>query len=371
LETVAPFVLAYYSRLALLDWWINGLKRAQGITLTMLSVKQFAVGSLERSRQMFFGSRSQFLIRVGVAVIALFAIAIATTAVEAECPAPSVRDCRADGGLKFNGKAWTTACGPNTMLAGHDPICQDIAQCQAAGGFGKFLQGVTENCRAKSFDGYFGLDGITFGILDFTANNLPALFEIYDQQSPDKFKQIFGDLHLPMTGECVDPHWVCQQNRAGFFNCDPKFHTAFERSVRDPELQKTQLKLALRQYTERINHIRQLGLKTEYGLVSLAVVKNNLKDGEKHPECSPTKWKQQCQNRGSEAEVVDCMMQKYVDGTCRGNDKPGSDRGTRNRFKSIEDTFRNHKDDPYREPSPSAIEGCSTRWGQTSGRVPR
>jgi hypothetical protein len=249
------------------------------------------------------------------------------------------------------------------MQGGHDGICEEIAQCPAAGGFGKFLQAVSGNCRSKTFDGYYGLDGLTFGILDFTSNELPPLFEIYQQQSPDAFHQIFGGLNLPLHDMCLDPEWVCQRNRAGALNCDRDFRAAFERSVQDPDLQKGQLELALRQYAKRIKRFRSLGLHTQYGLVALAVVANNLPN---RPACKPAIWKQQCQTRrGTEAEVVDCMMQKYVEGACRN-----SAEGARRRAQEIEQVFRNHKNELYQEPDLHAIVACSMRWGQGSGAHP-
>jgi hypothetical protein len=293
-------------------------------------------------------------------VLACFATSIVTSPVGAACPTgPLCRDAPPKGGLNHNGKVWTTSCGPNTMRGGHDLICQDIAQCRAAGGFGKFVQAVSGNCRSKTFDSYYGLDGMTFGILDFTSNELPTLFEIYQQRSPESFKQAFGDLTLPISGQCLDPKWVCEQNRSGYLNCDPHFHAAFERSVRDPNLEKGQLELALRQYVSRIARFRGLGLKTQYGLVSLAVVANNLPN---RPECRPATWKQQCQDQRNEAELVDCMMQKYVDGACRN-----STEGARRRAHDIQQVFQDDKNTLYREPDLLAIEACSTHWGQGSG----
>jgi hypothetical protein len=219
----------------------------------------------------------------------------------------------------------------------HDSICEDIAQCATAGSFGKFLRAVTGECRAKSFDGYFGLDGLTFGILDYTSDKLPALFEIYQQSSPEAFNQTFGSLNLPMTDKCLDPQWVCNQNRAANLVCDSKFHDAFERSVSDPYLQKGQLKLALEMYHSRIKRFQSLGLRTEYGIVALAVVANNLR---KDRACQPPTWKKQCQGRGDESAVVDCMMQKYVQGVCRH-----SARGTQGRANQIAQLFQDHKKD--------------------------
>jgi hypothetical protein len=319
---------------------------------------------LPRRDDLFVGCHSPSLMVLLAAMAALFVTGLAATPVEAVCPTAALcRDKPPKGALKHNSGVWTTSCGPNTMQGGHDLICEDIAQCQAAGGFGKFLQAVSGNCRSKTFDGYYGLDGMTFGILDFTSNELPLLFEIYQQQSPDAFHQTFGGLNLPIHDMCLDPEWVCQRNRSGALNCDRDFRAAFERSIRDPDLQKGQLELALRQYMKRIERFRSLGLRTQYGLVALAVVANNLPN---RPACKPATWKQQCQTRrGTEAEVVDCMMQKYVEGACRN-----SAAGARRRAREIEQVFRNHKNELYQEPDVQAIVACSMRWGQGSGAHP-
>lgn len=249
-------------------------------------------------------------------------------------------------------------CSPNALPEGYDLICEDIVSCPAAGGFGKFLQAVTGGCRSKTFDGYHGLDGLTFGILDWTSDNLPAVFEIYKRRFPEKFEPIFGALHLPFNEMCLDPKWVCEKNRSGFLNCDPNFRSAFECSVRDPDLQKGQLEFVLHQFAKRIEKFQHLGLKTEYGLVSMAVVANNLRP---KSECKPENWIHECKSRGSETQIVDCMLDKYVQGECRG-----SPDGTKRRRAVIEKVFRNQKDDLYNKPELSAIESCSTKWGQSS-----
>jgi len=286
----------------------------------------------------------------------------ATQTAEITCPgAPECRDTAPRGKLLHDGN-WTSPCNPNNLQGGDDPICEDIVRCPAAGGFGKFLRGVTSECTSKTFDGYYGLDGLTFGILDMTSDNLPAVFEIYKRRFPEKFDAIFGALHLPFNGMCLDPKWVCEHNRSGALNCDPNFRSAFERSVRDPDLQKGQLEFAFHEYTKRIEKAQRLGLKTQYGLVSMAVVENNLRAGS---ECRPETWMQECKSRGPEAQIVDCMLDRYLQGACRG-----SSSGTKRRRELIEKVFLNDKDDLYKNPELSAIESCSSNWGKGSGAHP-
>lgn len=95
----------------------------------------------------------------------------------------SLGHCRADapaGGALLhkpnsNGNLiWTSPCGDNTATRRADPVCEEIASGPATGRGGKFLKSVTFNCKVKHFDGYFGLDGITFGILDWTAASLTS-----------------------------------------------------------------------------------------------------------------------------------------------------------------------------------------------------
>lgn len=278
------------------------------------------------------------------------------------CPGAALcRDVPPKGKLIHKG-VWKSPCSPNALSGGHDLICEDIVQCPAAGGFGKFLQAVSGNCRSKTFDGYFGLDGLTFGILDWTADNLPAVFETYKRRFPAKFDSIFGALHLPFNGQCLDPKWVCEKNRSGSLSCDPAFRAAFERSVRDPDLQKAQLDFALHQFLGRVARFQRLELKTQYGLVSMAVVANNLRPT---AQCQPETWKQQCRDRSSEPQVVDCMLDKYVQGACRG-----SAAASKRRRDVIEEVFRGHKEELYTTPDLTAIERCSSKWGQSSGAHP-
>jgi len=298
------------------------------------------------------------------AIASLVAITLLTPAHGTELTCPGADECREGpprGKLNHN-SVWTSPCPPNALREGHDLICEDIADCPAAGGFGKFLRAVSGECRSKTFDGYFGLDGLTFGILDWTSDNLPAVFEIYRRRFPAKFDSVFGALQLPFSGVCLDPKWVCEKNRSGYLSCDPAFRTAFEQSVRDPELQRGQLDFAVHQFLSRVARYETLGLKTQYGVVAMAVVANNLRST---PQCKPATWMQQCKNHESEPQVVDCMLDKYVQGACRG-----SADGSRRRREVIQKVFRDHKSDPYTTPDLTAIEDCSSKWGQSSGAHP-
>jgi hypothetical protein len=59
--------------------------------------------------------------------------------------------------------AWVSPCQPNSEVQHLDETCDRITKCTAAGTFGLFLKAVTGGCKSKSFDGYYGLDGLTYG----------------------------------------------------------------------------------------------------------------------------------------------------------------------------------------------------------------
>ena len=122
---------------------------------------------------------------VGVAVVVgAAAVMMPARGQAASCPAISIQQCRAtapDGGLLHepNSKGhviWTSRCEPKGIKQHLDTLCDQISQCAAAGGFGLFLRAVTDDCQAKSFGNVFGLDGLTFGILDWTEDNLSARY---------------------------------------------------------------------------------------------------------------------------------------------------------------------------------------------------
>jgi hypothetical protein len=296
-----------------------------------------------------------------LALLAVSSLALIPAAAHAGCR--SAQLCRSGpdkgGKLKYNHSTWSSPCSPNGEKGGTDQICKDITQCSAAGAFGKFLQAVTHECHGKTFDGYYGLDGLTFGILDFTSNELPQVFEIARKADATKFDSIFADAGLQMSGDCLDTHWVCDMNKSGKLNCDTKFRHAFEKFVTDPGMQKAQLKLAINQFLARINRFKSLGLHTQYGLVAMAVVANNLRGV---AACRPATWKQKCADKGSEGEMVDCMLDEYAENACRHTKS-----GSQGRAREIKKVFEGHKSARYESPDVARIAACSSKWGSGSG----
>jgi hypothetical protein len=281
-----------------------------------------------------------------------------------QCPSgPAVcRDTAPAGALlhKPNSSGnlvWTTTCGPNTMKSNLDPVCQQISACPAAGGFGKFLQAVTSNCREKHFAGYFGLDGMTFGILDWTANNLPPMLKAYELRNKPQYDEFFDKVGLRMKDGCLDPTWACENNRQGRLMCDAGFHQAFATALRTTDFQKSQVDLALSQYEERLRRFASLGLRTEYGNTVMAVLANNLRPVE---ACRPEKWKQLCAGQQDETRLVNCMLDQYVRNTCRG-----SARGSESRANAIKAVFAGAPASENIHPTVDAVIACSDKWGTT------
>ncbi|MFM0125902.1 hypothetical protein P0D73_44985 [Paraburkholderia sp. RL18-101-BIB-B] len=285
------------------------------------------------------------------------------------CPSLSMDKCRAtsEAGGKLlrqltSGKdphlVWLSPCGmsANKSDSRLDPLCQQIANCPASGAFGGFLSAVTGECRSKQFDGYFGLDGMTFGILDFTQDNFPDIVQAFRKRSQERFDQIFGKLGIPMKKGCVDAHWLCDANRQGNLTCDPKFYAVMREAVHDPIFKQAQIDIALKKYTQRLKKWASLGLKTEYGNVAMITVDNNLRDG---PQCRPAAWKAACTGKsGGEAALVDCMLRKYMKGACRGN---GKTEAAWNRGNAIMKRYEGRKDILMRPVSTEAIYACATK----------
>jgi hypothetical protein len=285
-----------------------------------------------------------------------------------ECPDAEL--CRPGGALlhqpNSNGHLiWTTPkCqGPNAPTdwsngapSHPDKICQQISSCTAAGGFGRFLQAVTGGCHEKHFDGYFGLDGMTFGILDWTSDNLPRILQAYQLRGKDKFEQLFGPLNLPIKNGCLDPKWACNSNKQGELMCAPGFHRAFKSSLRTAEFQKAQIDYALKEYEKRIARFSSLALQTDYGNVAMAVVANNLLPTK---ACRPATWKKVCEGQTNERKLVDCMLQEYGKYNCRG-----SQGATQQRLKAIKRVFAGAQSTDIVHPTADAVIACSDSWGQ-------
>ena len=151
---------------------------------------------------------------------------------------------------------------PSEYPTKSDLICNQIAACTGAGGFGKFLQAVTGDCSAKHFEGYFGLDGMTFGILDWTWHNFPGVLKAYQERSPSSFAEKLGALNMPMKNGCVDATWTCNANKNADLMCKPSFHSAFSSALKTPEFRKAQMDYALWEYEKRLARFAGLGLTT-------------------------------------------------------------------------------------------------------------
>lgn len=280
------------------------------------------------------------------------------------CPAQPVKSCQStapQGALLHTPNThgvpvWTTACGPNTFPQTLDRICDEISRCQAAGGFGKFLDAVTGQCRSKHFAGYFGLDGMTFGILDWTEDNLPTLLRAYRRQSPASFDATLGALGLPMQGECLDAKWACENNRQGRLMCVQEFSAAFRQAIGTAEFQQAQVSVALDDYEHRLKRFAGLGLQTEYGNIAMLTVANNLV---KSDACTPAAWKAACAGRPDEKAVVDCMLDRYVEHACRG-----SPEGSARRRDDIKRTFAGASGSGIVHPTREAVIACAASWGQ-------
>jgi hypothetical protein len=252
---------------------------------------------------------------------------------------------------------WTTACGPNSSSAGPDPICREISACPAAGGFGKFLQAVTFDCKTKHFDGYFGLDGMTFGILDWTSNNLPPILAAFKNRNSSKYESIFGNLDLQMRDGCLDPNWACDKNKQGYFMCDAHFRPAFSAAVKDDDFQKAQVDVALGEYEGRLHRFSDLGLRTEYGNTALAVLANNLLNTE---ACRPATWKRRCASQRDETKLVDCMLAQYAENACRGGER----RTSEDRVRAIKAVFAASAPSQNIHPTPKDVISCTDAWGR-------
>lgn len=299
-----------------------------------------------------------------ILLVLTFLAGMATTAAEGfaaeQCPrAAQCRETPPEGKLihKANSagnRIWTSPCGPNTFPSSDDQICLEIAACPQAGAFGKFLKAVSGQCKQKHFNGYFGLDGLTFGILDWTSSSIPGVLKAHEARSPSEYQRLFGT--LPTKNGCVDTAWVCKANREAAFMCDSALREIFTSALATSDFRKAQMDYALKQYEVRLKRYESLALKTEYGNTAMAVLANNLK---RTNACKPSVWKAACSKKPTEREVVDCMLQKYIDGTCRG-----SIRGSRERVKVIKALFEGESESTIIHPKISEVEQCVTNWSR-------
>ena len=317
-----------------------------------------------------FGAARSIVLPIIAALICPGAIVAAPPA---QCDSTPVTQCRAGGSLLYSQTTglhptwiYTAQCHPGpgiTLLHGNpnvspshlDKICRQISQCPAAGAFGKFLASVTGDCTQKHFDGYFGLDGLTFGILDFTADKLPNMIRSYQSRYPAAFQSHLQSLALPMQNGCWSKDDVCDRNKHGAFICRADFHAAFASTVTSAEFQKTELQTALDAYESRIAGLARLGLQTEYGIVAMATVENGLKGG---AACQLETWKRAC-GVMPEAKLVHCMLDQYAVHECRGG-QPGA---AAERRDAINRQFVGAASGAIIHPTADQVTSCSTAWG--------
>lgn len=276
------------------------------------------------------------------------------------CPALPDNKCKAaapEGKLVLKGGVWITACPPNPNSYGpeEDHVCRQIAQCSGAGGFAPFLQAVSDNCKRKSFEGYHGLDGLTFGILDWTQTNLGTVLQQFKQRNSDQYSKVFGGLNIPMKDGCVEQQWACDANRRGHLNCDPTFRAAFKQGLAEPDFKKAQIDIALTSYNQRTERVKALGFKSEYGNVAMAVLLNQF-------HCKPAELLAACSNKADEKSRVDCVLDEYIAHKCRSPKRDGS--GERRRVKAIKEAFEHRPAADLTPVSGSAVEACITSWAQ-------
>jgi len=277
---------------------------------------------------------------------------------------------------------YVAPCQPKGHTPHLDKLCDDLSNehCPGSykGGFGLFLRSVTEDCKSKSFEGYFGLDGMTYGILDFTEDNLPGIFELAqrDPQTKAEFEKMFAktDVLKEMKGGCLDKEWACDQNNKGYFNCDPEYRAAMENFVTHPLMQQLQLQIAYDAYLSRIERYYCLGMKTIFGNVMLATVANNLRD---NAACKPTNWLKDCNAKHAheadfdEAKLINCMLlEHYVVGPLDKDGKPKGCRktpdGARRRANEIIHAFKGRESELFvwaDQPKVEDLVKCSTNWG--------
>jgi hypothetical protein len=301
------------------------------------------------------------VIAVALSMTLAGGVSVQSQAMAQSCRADLCRETAPLGALLHNPnskgtKVWTTSCGPNSSKPKIDQLCRQIGSCAAAGGFGKFLRAVTFDCGGKNFDGYFGLDGMTFGILDWTSNNLPHLLRTYSRRDKAGFDELVSKVGLSDQNGCVDGKEICRRNMRGALMCDATFHETFSNALRMSEFQKAQAEFALSQYEARIADFATLGLKTEFGNTAMAVVANNLRSGE---NCRPATWKKACSAQPDENKIVECMLDQYAQNECRGGN-PG---GARKRADAIGEIFKGATPSENIHPSVEAVIGCSDKWG--------
>ena len=109
-------------------------------------------------------------------------------------------------------------------------------------------------------------------------------------------------------------------------------------------------------------HARDVGCRFQHGRIdwtsgntAMAVVANNLLRSD---VCRPETWLKACGGQTDEIKLVDCMLDRYVENSCRG-----SSRGSQERAKVIKEVFSGATPSENVHPTSEAVISCSTSWG--------
>ncbi len=250
--------------------------------------------------------------------------------------------------LRPVGHAWCAACNIACEMRPTRPDNACLGVINGAppcgGSFGYFLKALTDNCQSKRFYWLDGLDGITFGILHSTEDNIPSLMRRFQSIDNAGFQAAMGD----QAGHALDPTWLCnaQRQQRGVI-CDQGFRTAMERALASRGFMQAQLQDAFSKYQRRI----QLGsryFRSEFGQLMWAVALNN--PGACGADFGPIVRACSSEFAGNDENAkINCFLEQFPRIPCRGGVA-----GATRRANSIRNNLANaSKTNP---PTPITIE---------------
>lgn len=228
---------------------------------------------------------------------------------------------------------WCAACGgffPPSLhvLSGRDQSCWDLAgplesPMPCGREYGIFLRGLTFNedfgglCTTKRFDSLESLDGLTFGILHYTADNLPGLLQEFRREDANAYQTIFGSVGTPLTSQ-----GICQLQRdSRGAGCHPGLMRALRQALVHPSFTRVQIKNSYQKMQSRLRLAARFGFQSAYGQLTYAIATNNPGSCGCR-DCLPfTNVRNACQTAfaGSDEQAkITCFLDKYVELGCRG-----------------------------------------------------
>ncbi|MBP9762992.1 hypothetical protein KBD34_05260 [Patescibacteria group bacterium] len=251
----------------------------------------------------------------------------------------TICDQRVDQGTANERSGWKRSLRPSNSRDGHVVWCQNCANdgtatCNdtnsgvdqmclritgetgptACGGqFGLYLRGVTGACISKQFNSIEGLDGITFGIRGFWAENMPSLMRLYANEDRATFEEVFRNAGLNewYQNGAINKNWFCQkQTDLHGLACDANFREALRASGQRPTLIKAQLREAWSRFTNAYNRAAHY-FNSDYGRIMWTILANNPGN---HERCDLPVLYEACRTSGDEAAIITCIL---GDGTSR------------------------------------------------------